>query len=85
MTTLLSYLLVLLILFAFFIYRNIWVYNTRSLLIKAASVKAKEAIENNETDWKRYYDWYDNLPSYDKMMFMISVWDCNEWIKTLPD
>jgi len=68
-----------------FFIRNRWVFNARQILLRAASIKAKEAIENEDGNWKRYYDWYESLPSYNKMMFLISVWDVGEWLKTIPE
>lgn len=77
--------LAILILMVSAMFRNVWVYNTRTTLLLIASTKAKEAIENEDEDWMRYHTWYDSLPSYNQMMFMISVWDRNEWIRTLPE
>lgn len=75
----------------FILLRSQWVVHARMILLHAASIKSKEAIENSDPQnddeevWIKYYEWYSDLPSYSKMIFMISVWDCNEWLKTIPE
>jgi hypothetical protein len=57
----------------------------KHILLKIASLNAQEAINNNDDNWTRYYDWYESLPSFNTMMFMISVWNWREYLKTLPE
>lgn len=50
------------------------VYGIKTQILKECSAVAKAAIENGG-DWEAAYAPYDNLPSYDRMMWQLTKWN----------
>ena len=85
LSTILIVFLAVFALAAFLMFRNWWVFQMKEILLRVASLKAQEALHKNDDDWIRYYNWYESLPSFNTMMFTISIWDWKEYLDTLPE
>lgn len=78
-------LILVLLISAFFMIRNKCVFKMREAIVAEVSRKTKAAIDANDPDWPRYWVWFETLPSYNKMVFLISVWRASYWLKSIPE
>lgn len=67
--------------------RNSMVYSVRTSILNDCSKAARTAIYSTQTleeieafDLDSYYEPYDNLPSYEKMLFQLTKWKKEDWL-----
>lgn len=82
--TLIYFLFVVVFICIFMFFRNNRVYKIEMQLLKEVSLRSRLAIDAGDNNWCRYHNWLNFLPSYNKKMFMISIWNADFWIQQMP-
>lgn len=82
--TLIYFLFVVVFICIFMFFRNNRVYKIEMQLLKEVSLRSRLAIDAGDNNWCGYHNWLNSLPSYNKKMFMISIWNADFWIQQMP-
>jgi hypothetical protein len=57
----------------FMLARNVWAFRIQMKALAVVSIKAREAIDNGDRDWERFYRRYHER-SYEGVLFDLTAW-----------